>query len=256
MKVTVCEISNNPKGLARDWKGLVAHVKAEKSNLVLLPEMVFYPWFAWKREFDPEIWQAAVNAHDKWQSRLNELQPAIVLGSRPVNKENKRLNEGFLWELGSGCSKVYSKYYLPDERGFWEASWYDRGDGVFIPIESGKILIGLAICTDIWFLENSRTYGKMGIHILGCPRATPKLTLDKWLVAGRAAAVVSGAYCLSSNRVSHDEKGVDFGGQGWIVGPDGEVLGLTSAENPFLTLDIDLTKADLAKQTYPRYIPD
>jgi N-carbamoylputrescine amidase len=56
--------------------------------------------------------------------------------------------------------------------------------------------------------------------------------------------------------VSHGEKGVDFGGQGWIIGPDGEVLGLTSAENPFLTLEIDWRKADLAKKTYPRYIPD
>ena len=256
MKVTVCEISNSPQGLARDWAQLVAHVRAEKSDLVLLPEMAFYPWFALKQEFDSGVWQAAVNAHDEWERRFPELQPAAVLGSRPVNRENKRLNEGFLWEAGSGYSKVYTKYYLPDEEGFWEASWYDRGDGVFIPIERGEILIALAICTDIWFLENSRTYGKMGVQIIGCPRATPKSTLDKWLVAGRAAAVVSGAYCLSSNRVSRDERGEDFGGQGWIVGPEGEVLTLTSAEHPILTLDIDLGKADLAKKTYPRYIQD
>lgn len=256
MKVTVCEISNSPEGLVRDWGQLVAHQKAEKSQLVLLPEMVFSPWFAWKREFNSEVWQAAVNAHDEWERRFPELHPAIVLGSRPANRESKRLNEAFLWEAGSGYSKVYTKYYLPDEEGFWEASWYDRGDGVFIPIESGAMLIAFAICTDIWFFENSRTYGKMGVQMIACPRATPKSTLDKWLVAGRAAAVVSGAYCLSSNRISHDERGVDLGGQGWIVGPDGEVLGLTSAEHPFLTLDIDLTKADLAKQTYPRYIPD
>ncbi len=256
MKVTVCEISNSPEGLVRDWEQLVAHVREEKSNLVLLPEMVFYPWFAWKREFKPEVWQEAVNAHDEWERRFPELQPAVVLGSRPVNRESKRLNECFLWEAGSGHSKVYTKYYLPDEEGFWEASWYDRGDGVFIPIECGKMLIAFAICTDIWFFENSRTYGKMGVQIIACPRATPKSTLDKWLVAGRAAAVVSGAYCLSSNRISRDEKGIDLGGQGWIVGPDGEVLGLTSAEHPFLTMDLDLTKADLAKKTYPRYIPD
>ena len=85
------------------------------------------------------------------------------------------------------------------------------------------------------------------------PRATARPTLDKWLVAGRAAAVVAGAYCLSSNRVSDEAPTVSFGGQGWIVGPDGDALGLTSAERPFVTIDIDLNDAERAKSTYPRY---
>jgi len=43
MKVTVCELRNDPEGLDQDWTALVAHVKSEKSDLVLLPEMPFYP---------------------------------------------------------------------------------------------------------------------------------------------------------------------------------------------------------------------
>lgn len=45
-----------------------------------------------------------------------------------------------------------------------------------------------------------------------------------------------------------------LGGQGWIIGPDGEVLGMTSSEQPFVTVDIDLSLADRAKDTYPRYV--
>jgi N-carbamoylputrescine amidase len=103
-------------------------------------------------------------------------------------------------------------------------------------------------------MECARLYGKEGVHIIVTPRATVKATLDKWLVGGRSAAIVSGAFSLSSNRVSSEKHSVHFGGQGWIVGPDGEVLGLTSREQPFVTIEIDLSVAECAKQTYPRYV--
>ena len=142
MKVTVCELNNEPNDFSLDWEQLVSHVKAESSNLVLLPEMIFSPWFARNSEYDPRVWQSAVKAHDEWESRLKELRPAVVLGSRPVNKGSKRLNEAFIWEPEFGYSAAYSKYYLPDEEGFWEASWYDRGNGDFIPVQSSEALIG------------------------------------------------------------------------------------------------------------------
>jgi len=254
VKVTVCELRDSPDDLERDWERLVAHVKAEGSDLVLLPEMPFYPWFAVKREFDAAVWQAAVDAHDQRQSRLHELAPALVLGSRPVTVNSKRLNEGFAWEQANGYRAAHVKHYLPDEDGFWEASWYSRGDGAFMPIQCGAVRIGFQICTDIWFTEHARAYGKQGVHLIATPRATEKATVDKWLVAGRAAAIVSGAYSLSSTRASSEGSAANFGGQGWIVGPDGQVLGLTSRQGPFVTVEIDLEEAERAKQTYPRYV--
>lgn len=261
MKITVCELNDDPDDFARDWQQLVALVKAEASDLVLLPEMPFYPWFAWKRRVDVAIWNQAVAAHDEWQSRLTELAPAAVLGSRPVTTDpvrtgGMRLNEGFVWEMETGYRPAHVKCLLPDEEGYWEASWYDRGDGIFEPIRSGEALIGFQICTEIWFTEHARAYGKMGVHLVATPRATMKATADKWLVAGRAAAVISGAFSLSSNRMNPEGRPVDLGGQGWIVGPDGDVLGLTSREQPFVTLEVDLAEAERAKSTYPRYVQE
>jgi N-carbamoylputrescine amidase len=92
--------------------------------------------------------------------------------------------------------------------------------------------------------------------LLAVPRATPRETLEKWQVGGRAAAVVAGAFVVSSNPVSRVDEAANLGGQGWVVGPDGDVLGLTSGEQPFLTIEIDLQEAERAKQTYPRYVPE
>jgi predicted amidohydrolase len=251
MKITVCELNDDPVAFAEDWQALVAHVKDEGTQLVLLPEMPFASWFALSPRYDAPVWQAAVRAHETWLSRLAELAPATVIATRPVNSGGKRLNEGFVWDQAGGYRAAHHKYYLPDEKGFWEASWYDRGDGSFAPIQSGGAKIGFLICTELWFMERGRLYGKQGVHLLVSPRATGKPTVEKWLVGGRAEAVVSGAFSLSSNRFS---RLADLGGQGWVVDPDGQVLGLTSRLRPFLTISIDLEEAERAKGTYPRYV--
>ena len=190
---------------------------------------------------------------------LAELAPALVLGSRPVERRGLRQNEGFAWELQNGYQATHTKYYLPDEDRFWEASWYQRGDGDFSVFAShvvrDTLYVGFLICTELWFMQRARTYGKQGIHILANPRATERGTADKWLAGGRAAAaVVSGAFCLSSNRSASGTQPGDMGGLGWIVSPDGEVLGLTSVERPFVTVEIDLSAAERAKTTYPCYV--
>ena len=63
--------------------------------------------------------------------------------------------------------------------------------------------------------------------------------------------MVSGAYSASSNRAGARGE-ARFGGHGWVTDPDGGVLGLTSKDEPFLTVAIDRSKAERAKSTYPR----
>jgi N-carbamoylputrescine amidase len=106
----------------------------------------------------------------------------------------------------------------------------------------------------MWFFEHSRSYGKAGVQLIVCPRVTPRSTLDKWLTGGRTVAVVSGAFCISSNKFSQTDR--NLGGLGWIIDPEGYVMGVTSQTEPIITVEIDLDLADRAKKTYPRYVPD
>ena len=173
-----------------------------------------------------------------------------------MERDGTRLNEAFVWDGGSGYRAAHTKVYLPDEKLFWEASWYAPGRVAFEPVSCGCARIGFAVCTDIWFFRHAREYAAKGVHLIVHPRATMRENLEKWLVAGRAAAVVSGAYCLSSNQVNSEGVAPHCGGMGYVVDPEGEVLGKTSEESPFLTLDIDLGWANLAKTSYPRYVKD
>lgn len=257
MKVTVCELPNRSDELNAAWDRLVEHVQFHGSDLVLLPEMPFYRWLSQSREVDAKEWDRAVSAHEKWIGRLDELAPATVVSSRPVLEDGLRRNMGFVWEQSTGTRNCHSKFYLPDEPGFWEATWYQRGDGEFCLARTEKAAFGFLICTELWFPEHARDYGKGGAHFIVCSRATPTGTAQKWLAGGRAAAVISGAFCLSSNLSGPTDEGRDFSGVGWIAEPDqGEILGQTSLEQPFLTLDVDLGAVDRARSTYPRYVVD
>ena len=257
MKVTVCELPNEPTALEHAWGQLVAHVHKHDSEFVLLPEMPFFRWLAHTRDVDTGQWGQAVAAHEAWIARLTDLSPATVISTRPLTVSGKRQNAGYVWEPGRGAKTVHTKYYLPDEPGFWEASWYERGDRDFSLAETAKGNVGFLICTEIWFNSHAREYGQDGMQLLVCPRATPNPTAPKWVAGGQAAAVVSGAYCLSSNLAGSTPEGGDYAGVGWIIEPgEGKVLGLTSSQQPFLTLDIDLAEADRAKKTYPRYVLD
>ena len=256
MKVTVCQMENRTKFFAQNWDCLVFHVQKNKSDLVLLPEMTFYPWFAVNKTFEPRVWDAAVKTHDRWEKRFPEMSPAVICGSRPVNREGRRFNEGFIWEEETGYRAVHTKTYLPNEEAYWEAQWYEAGDGRFEVVEAAGVRIGFAICTDLWFYHHHREYGRQGAHLLLCPRATPNGTLDKWLAGGQAAAVVSGAFCLSSNRANSFKDETDLGGEGWVIDPDGKVLTKTSKNQVFQTIEIDIEDAERAKSTYPRYVKE
>lgn len=254
LRVTVCELDDEPHAFADDWARLRAYTREQRSDLVLLPEMPFARWFALGREFDAAIWHAAMAAHDSWQARLSEFAPATVLVTRPVEDDGRRYNEAQLVAGVAAPMRVHRKRYLPDEPGFQEASWYERGDGAFRTVTCHGAQIGFQVCTELWFFDIARGYGLQGVDIVAVPRATPAGSRERWLVAGRTAAMVAGAYYLSSNRTGCDTAGAAFAGNGWIVDPDGEVLALTTVETPFATVTIDLEVATRAKKTYPCYV--
>ncbi len=244
-------MNDEPGRFAKDWASLVSHVREESSDLVLLSEMPFHYWFAASPKYDRKVWQEAVRAHNDWMKRLSELGSAVVLGSRPINIGGRRLNQGFVWTAGGRARGVHLKSYLPDEGGYYEASWYDRGDRSFTPFRAAGVKAGFMICSDIWSMAHARRYGKERVELIAVPRATPKATTEKWLAGGKVAAVVSGAFCISSNRAGRRGEAT-FGGCGWVIGPDAQPLGLTSKDEPFVTVDLDLSMARKAKKTYPR----
>lgn len=251
LNVTVCQLPDERVAFDRAWSALVTHVRESESDLVVLPEMPFSAWLASSPDFDQTRWDDAVREHEAWLPRMDELSPASVVASRPLTRDGRRLNEGFLVDA-RGYRRVHDKRFLPNEDGYWEARWYEPGADTFDLADVAGTRLGMLICTEQWSLGHAQQYGKAGASLIVTPRATGRTTVEKWLIGGRAVALVSGAFGLSSNWAA-DAGGGDFGGGAWVVHPDGEVLARTDAGRPFATVAIDLAEAERAKRTYPRY---
>ena len=257
MKVTVCQLNNDSKLFEKEWDQLVKHCKSEQSELVLLPEMPFYSWIANRPRIDNLLRKEAVQAHEEWLKRIDEFGDAIVAYSKPLLDDDKFYNSSFIWTKEAGHQKVHTKYFFPEEEGFYERTWFDREPKHFNLIEVKGVKLGVLLCTEIWFTQYSRMYGLNGMDILLCPRATGKYSIDQWIRCGQTSSVISGAYCLSSNRSGIGDDDFNWGGTGWICQPmDGALLGSTSEDSPFLTLEIDLNKSKQAKTEYPIYVEE
>ncbi len=251
MRVTICELPHEPATLASAWTKLRRHTAEQRSELVLLPEFAWVPPLWEEERFDRSRWAAAEALSDAWLERLPELCAEQVVGTRPASIDGRPFNQGFLWTPTGGLVPLRRKFFLPEGPGGWESRWFDRGDPDFPVFRVGDLSFGLNICTELWALETYPLYAARDVQMILSPRATEAATTTKWLSLGLVAAVRSGAYSISSNRV--DPTGA-CGGVGWIIGPDGDVLATTSALMPFATVDLDLVAAAEARHAYPRSV--
>lgn len=251
VRVTVCEFPDENPYKEPAWAALADFLRQSPSDVVVLPEMPFCAWEIFTtRTIDPTVWDNALTAHDVMIDRFRELKAGVVLSSRPVERNGQRLNEGFFWTPERGYRGIRTKYYLPDEPDGWEATWFARGDRSFAAITVGPppLAVGFQICTELLFTEPAREIGRRGAHLIAAPRATGGHR--RWNLAARMAAVMSGCFVASTNRRSYDTAA--FAGRSWVVSPEGEMLCETTADVPYLTVEISLQEATQAKDTYPR----
>lgn len=217
------------------------------TDLLVLPELALTPWLCATAEVDAHAWEQA--AADQSLHRLAELNATVVIGTMAVVEAGLRYNDAFCWTADEGLRAVHRKTFLPDEPGFWEATWYSRGPVSFESFDTPAGRIGISICTEMWFTQH--LYADVDLVVV--PRATPIETSAKWLAGGATHAVTSGAYCVSSNR-AETVAGTRMGATAWIMDPDGQPLAVSSDDEPVITSEIDPETARTAKQTYPRYV--
>jgi N-carbamoylputrescine amidase len=168
-----------------------------------------------------------------WEHRLGELGAALVLGSMPVAFGNERYNEGFVWSAETGFHSVHA-----------------QASRDFVPLEVDGVDIGFMIGPEA-SARGELPYVRGDVDIIAMPRCTRAEQFARRLECACAVATGLGAFALSSNRSA------PFEGQGWIVAPDGRVLGTTSGSQPFVSLQLELpSERTAAHRAGPQPAPD
>ena len=254
--VAVCELPAELSPGSPEWRSFCDAVAGAAPDLLLLNEMPFGPWISSRADFDEATWQRSLEHHAQGLARLEELGAGAVAGSRPCRLGDRRVNEAFVWTRETGLSGVHTKQFFPNEEGYYEARWFQAGPRRFAPLPIAGLTAGFLICTELMFNEHARRCGRAGADVVLVPRAAGDRSLGRWLVAARMAAIVSGAYVLSSNRAGADSRGQIFGGTGWIIDPSGEVVGATSPTAPLAIHRIDVATVRRAQAEYPCYVEE
>ena len=256
MRLAVCEAP--PRLLAGDssWRQLTERVKALSPDILLLNEMPFGQWVSVGPDRDDRQLLESRRLHEDGIAHLAELGALHVLGTQPVLENGRSVNRAYAWNAVSGFSPVHTKQFFPNEGGFYEARWFERGTLRFGIADAGGLNVGFLICTDVMFNEWTRYYGRRGAHLIAVPRATPVGSEKRWKTMMSAAAIVSGCYVASSNRRGRDDSGLEFAGGGWIFDPFGDLIAETSVEEHVVAVKVDLDMAARAQREYPCYVED
>lgn len=220
--------------------------------------MPFGAWIAASEVFDRASWLESCEQHERGIARFPELGADIIASSRPVEVDGQRVNQAFVWSVDSGLQPIHTKQFFPDEAGFYEARWFDPGPRDFRVVSLPKPLdfvrIGFLLCTELMFNEHARRYGRQGAHLVLVPRAVGFDSLPRWLTASKMASIVSGSYVLSSNRAGVDCRAQRFGGRGWVVNPEGDLVAQTSSRSPVAVHVIEPAFVHKAQGEYPCYV--
>lgn len=250
MKVSICATEN---GITHLDSHILDQAQDAGSDLLVLPEMPFGEWVSEKQVFDKTIFLNSIHTHERALEKLRESRISI-LTSQPKLAGGKRVNQAVL--VGKGEIKpIHMKQHFPNEAGYWEAQWFERGDLKLNVFEIANIKCGVLLCTDAMFLEQARQLRSLGAQVIIVPRATTGDCGDLWSSTLALIAKLYGCYVLSANRFTTDTTApVQFNGQSMAFSPQGELLATTSTQSPLLHLAINAEEVASRAQDYPVYL--
>ena len=250
MKISYIESAEGLLVSGPEWRELERKISCEAPDILVTNEMPFGNWLAGEKNYSAKEAEASISAHNDGLVALKQLNASTILSSRPVSFDGKLANEAFA--LANGKYKfAHQKHYFPDEPGFYETNWFANVKPGFDVIEVNGLVIGIILCTELFFNEWARSYGKQGAHLIVVPRATGH-SIEHWKTAASMAAIVSGCYVVSSNRVGKSDQDFEFGGNGFAYAPDGTFISETSPENPVVSLNIDVNFIKRQQKASPR----
>lgn len=166
----------------------------------------------------------------------------------------------------------YRKMHIPHDPQFEEKYYFAPGDLGFRvwPTRFGRL--GVLICWDQWFPEAARLTALQGADLLLYPTAIGWLPEEKrefgarqheaWELIQRSHAVANGCYVAAVNRVGFEPRepdrpadhveGIEFWGQSFVAGPEGEIVAKAPADQPATVLaELDLSRLEATRTTWP-----
>jgi len=187
-------------------------------------------------------------------------------------------NTAYVFDHGKVAGK-YRKMHIPDDPGYYEKFYFTPGDLGFEPIDTSVGRLGVLVCWDQWYPEAARIMALKGAQVLIYPTAIGYLEcpknrvdelcekenteeekqkmLDAWISVQRGHAVANGLPVITVNRVGSEKdrsgimEGIQFWGNSFVFGPQGEFLARAREEETLIEVEIDLKAGGEVRKIWP-----
>ena len=160
----------------------------------------------------------------------------------------------------------YRKMHIPDDPAFYEKFYFTPGDLGFKAWPTSRGNIGVCICWDQWYPEAARLTALRGAQLLFYPTAIGWHPDEKqqygaaqhssWETIQRSHAIANGCYVAAVNRIGHEAPaggpGIEFWGQSFLCGPNGEILTKGSIDREEIIMaDVNWATIDQQRTHWP-----
>lgn len=177
-------------------------------------------------------------------------------------------NTAVVFEKDGSIAGKYRKMHIPDDPAYYEKFYFTPGDLGFKPIETSVGKLGVQVCWDQWYPEGARLMALQGAELLIYPTAIGWESSDTneekvrqlgaWITVQRGHAVANGLPVIAVNRVGHEPdpsgqtNGIQFWGNSFVAGPQGEILAQASNHNEEnLLVEVDMNRSENVRRWWP-----
>ena len=264
---------NAAQNMAKSIAG-IRDAASQGAQLVVLQELHRSLYFCQTEDVD--VFDLAETIPGPSSDTLAELakELSIVIVASLFEKRATGLyhNTAVVLEKDGTIAGKYRKMHIPDDPGFYEKFYFTPGDLGFEPIQTSVGKLGVLVCWDQWFPEAARLMAMAGAELLIYPTAIgwdPRddegektRQKDAWVISQRAHAVANGVPVISCNRVGHESdpsgqsEGIQFWGNSFIAGPQGELLAeANKTDEQLLLVELDQKRSENVRRIWP-YLRD
>ena len=197
-----------------------------------------------------------------------ELGVIIVLSLFEKRTSGLYHNTAVVIEKDGTIAGKYRKMHIPDDPAYYEKFYFTPGDLGFKPIQTSLGKLGVLVCWDQWYPEAARLMALSGASLLIYPTAIgwessdsdeeKDRQLNAWMTAQRGHAIYNGLPLIAVNRVGDESdpsgqtQGIQFWGNSFASGPQGEIIAQTSSEKEEnLIVKINLKRSEEVRRWWP-----
>ena len=196
-----------------------------------------------------------------------ELEIVIITSLFEKRASGLYHNTAVILERDGSIAGKYRKMHIPDDPAYYEKFYFTPGDLGFKPIQTSVGKLGVLICWDQWYPEAARMMALQGADLLIYPTAIgwessdtdeeKKRQIEAWILSQRAHAVANGLSVISVNRVGYEPDpsgvtgGINFWGNSFAAGPQGEILAQAGNDSENMLINIDLNRTEEVRRMWP-----